>query len=250
MPEVMSAEQRIARYHETGDSVLRDQLVREQMPLARMVARKFEGRGVEYDDLFQVACFALVKAMDRFDAERGLKFSTYVVPNMVGEVKNYFRDKSRTIRLPRSSAEAMRRLTETENLLHQELRRHPSAAELAETLGWSVEDVLETVEIRHASSVDSLDRPVDEDSQEIGELHGVLDQGMLDYENRDMLRRALSQLDPDEVQLLQLRYFANKSQRDVAQLLGISQMTVSRREKRALAELRKHISEEDVLGVH
>lgn len=245
-----SVEQRIALYHQTGDSLLRDQLVKEQMPLARMVARKFEGRGVEFDDLFQVASFALVKAMDRFETDRGLKFSTYVVPNMVGEVKNYFRDKSRTIRLPRSSAEAMRRLTETENLLHQELGRHPSAQELAETLGWPIETVLEAVEMRHFSSVDSLDRPVEEDSQEIGELLGARDQGMAEFENRDMLLRALKHLDEDEIQLLQLRYFAGKSQRDVAQLLGISQMTVSRREKRALAELRKHISQEDVYGVH
>lgn len=250
MLNAVSVEQRIAQYHMTGDPSLRDQLVREQMPLARMVARKFEGRGVEFDDLFQVASFALVKALDRFDAERGLKFSTFVVPNMVGEVKNYFRDRSRTIRLPRSGAEAMRRLTETENMLHQELGRFPSAQELAETLGWPIEDVLEAVEMRHASSVDSLDRPVEEDSQEIGNLLGAHDQGMIDFHNRDMLKRAFAHLDQDEIQLLQLRYYANKSQRDVAQLLGISQMTVSRREKRALAELRKHISEEDVLGVH
>ena len=250
MPEVMSVEQRIERYHETGDSRLRDQLFIDQMPLARMVARKFEGRGVEYDDLYQVACFALVKALERFDAKRGLKFSTFVVPSMVGEVKNYFRDKSRIIRLPRSSAEAMRRLTETEAMLHQELGHFPSASELAVTLGWPIEDVLEVVELRHVSSVDSLDRPVEDDAQEIGELQGALDPGMLDYENRDALERALAYLDSDEIQLLRLRYFANKSQRDVAQLLGISQMTVSRREKRALAELRKHISEEDMLGVH
>lgn len=250
MLEQMSVEQRIARYHETGDSLLRDQLVKELMPLARMVARKFEGRGVEYDDLFQVACFALVKAMDRFETDRGLKFSTYVVPNMAGEVKNYFRDKARTIRLPRSGAEAMRRLSEMENTLHQELGRSPSAMELAEALEWPVENVLEVVEMRHASGVDSLDRPVEEDSQEIGNLLGAHDQGMMDFENRDALARALKHLDPEDIQLLQLRYFAGKSQRDIAQLLGISQMTVSRREKRALAELRRHLSEEDIYTRH
>lgn len=250
MIEQMSVEQRIARYHETGDSLLRDQLVKELMPLARMVARKFEGRGVEYDDLFQIASFALFKALDRFDAGRGLKFSTYVVPNMVGETKNYFRDKARTIRLPRSGAEAMRRLNEMENTLHQELGRSPSALELADALEWPLETVLETVEMRHVSGVDSLDRPVEEDSQEIGNLLGEMDQGMLDFENKDALARAFQALDPEDVQLLQLRYFAGKSQRDVAQLLGISQMTVSRREKRSLLELRRHLSEEDIYTRH
>ena len=129
-----NVEQLIARYRDTGDIALRDRVVADQLYLAQMVARKFDGRGVEYDDLYQVASLALVKAVDRFDAERGLKFSTFVVPTMVGEVKNYFLDKMRLIRLPRGGSEAVRRIAQAEEQLHMELQRSPSAQELAQRM--------------------------------------------------------------------------------------------------------------------
>lgn len=235
----MSVERQIAQYRENGDVTIRNRVVTEQLYLARMVARRFEGRGVEYDDLYQVASLALVKAVDRFDAARGLKFSTFVVPTMVGEVKNYFRDKMRLIRLPRGSAEAMQKIAQAEERLRMEMQRSPSAQELAQALGWRVEDVLETMEMRHAVNMESLDRASEDEAQDVGDRIGMLDRSLTAYEDREALRDALRQLDAEERQLLSLRFFEKRSQRDVAALWGVSQMTVSRRERRALDKLRR-----------
>lgn len=239
MDEQLSVERRIALYHETGDVGLRDQVVAEQLRLAHMVAKRFDGRGVEYDDLFQVASFALVKAVERFSADRGLKFSTFVVPTMVGEVRNYFRDKMRLIRLPRGGSEALRRIAQAEEKLHMELQRSPSARELAEKLGWRLEDVLETLEMRLATGVESLDRVAgDDDDSSVADHVGAADGALAGFEDREALNRALTRLDAEEQELLRLRFFENRSQRDVAARQGVSQMTVSRREKRALDKLR------------
>ena len=240
-----NVEQLIARYRDTGDIALRDRVVADQLYLAQMVARKFDGRGVEYDDLYQVASLALVKAVDRFDAERGLKFSTFVVPTMVGEVKNYFRYKMRLIRLPRGGSEAVRRIAQAEEQLHMELQRSPSAPELAQALAWRVEDVLEALEMRRAVGVDSLDRAAEDEAQGIGERIGAPDQALLAYEDREVLTDALRKLDEDDRRLVRQRFFENRSQRDVAALWGVSQMTVSRREKRALQRLRALMGEDE-----
>lgn len=239
----LSVEQRIARYRETGDVGLRDQVVAEQLYLAQMVARRFDGRGVEYDDLFQVASLAMVKALERFDPERGLKFSTFVVPTMVGEVKNYFRDKMRLIRLPRGGAEAVRRIAQAEEQLRMELQRSPSARELAQLLEWRVEDVLEALEMRRAVGVESLDRALDDEEQGMGDRIGAPDQALTAYEDREALEGALRQLDEEDRRLLRQRFSENRSQRDVAALWGVSQMTVSRRERRALERLRQLLGE-------
>ena len=245
MPTSEQAQTLLSQYAREPSDALRAQIVEAFLPLAGHVARRFAGRGADYDDLYQVASLALVKAVDRFDAERGLKFSTFVVPTMVGEVKNYFRDKMRLIRLPRGGSEAVRRIAQAEEQLHMELQRSPSAQELAQALAWRVEDVLEALEMRRAVGVDSLDRAAEDEAQGIGERIGAPDQALLAYEDREALTDALRKLDEDDRRLVRQRFFENRSQRDVAALWGVSQMTVSRREKRALQRLRALMGEDE-----
>ena len=245
MPTSEQAQTLLSQYAREPSDALRAQIVEAFLPLAGHVARRFAGRGADYDDLYQVASLALVKAVERFDAERGLKFSTFVVPTMVGEVKNYFRDKMRLIRLPRGGSEAVRRIAQAEEQLHMELQRSPSAQELAQALAWRVEDVLEALEMRRAVGVDSLDRAAEDEAQGIGERIGAPDQALLAYEDREALTDALRKLDEDDRRLVRQRFFENRSQRDVAALWGVSQMTVSRREKRALQRLRALMGEDE-----
>ncbi len=226
----------LLRYAETGDKSLRDRIVEKNLKVAAMVARRFSGKGVDYDDLYQVASLALFKAIDRYDPEKGVKFITFITPTMVGEVKNYFRDRSRTIRLPRNSGEMIRALDKaTEELTHK-LLRQPNAYELAEHMGAEVEDVLLALEMRGASRPASLDfTPENEDEDApISAFLGAEERGYSDFENLETIRTAMAQLDEKQREVIRLRFFENMSQRDVAARLDISQMSVSRVERKAL----------------
>ena len=226
----------LLRYAQTRDTYLRDRIVEKNLKVAAMVARRFSGKGVDYDDLYQVASLALFKAIDRFDPEKGVKFITYVTPTMVGEVKNYFRDRSRTIRLPRNSGEMLRALDRATEELTHELLRQPTAYELAEHMGIEVEDVLLALEMRGASRPASLDfTPENEDEDApISAFLGVEEKGYSDFDNLETIRSAMAQLDERQREVIRLRFFENLSQREVAARLDISQMSVSRVERKAL----------------
>jgi len=226
----------LLRYAQTRDTYLRDRIVEKNLKLDAMVARRFSGKGVDYDDLYQVASLALFKAIDRFDPEKGVKFITYVTPTMVGEVKNYFRDRSRTIRLPRNSGEMLRALDRATEELTHELLRQPTAYELAEHMGIEVEDVLLALEMRGASRPASLDfTPENEDEDApISAFLGVEERGYSDFDNLETIRSAMAQLDERQREVIRLRFFENLSQREVAARLDISQMSVSRVERKAL----------------
>lgn len=230
------------RYSRTGDVAARDRVVAAHLYIARIIARKFSGRGVDYDDLYQVASLALVKAIERFDPTRGVQFSTFITPAMVGEVKNYFRDKSNLIRPPRRAGE-LARMTEkaSESLTHR-LHRAPRVDEIAQEAALSEEEVLEGLE---ASSF----KPVSLDAQlsgEDGELAlerviGAEETGYMDVERRDAVARALQALPERQREVLRLRFFEGFSQREAAERMGISQMSVSRAERSALEEMKKRI---------
>jgi len=209
------------------------------------VARKFSGRGVDYDDLYQVAALALVKGIERFDAEKGVKFASFITPTMVGEVKNYFRDRSRTIRLPRRTAQLARELREAKAKLEQQLGRSPKVSELAELMGISDAEVLEAIELGNAMSPASLDAQVSDDDGEtsLSTFLGFQDPGYSDFERNDMLERAMSTLDTRQRAVIIARFFEGLSQRDVAAQLNISQMTVSRIERQALDLLRERMTD-------
>ena len=237
----------LAQYALTRAPDLRDAIVEAYLYIAEIVARKFSGRGVDYDDLYQVAALALVKGIERFDAGKGIKFASFITPTMVGEVKNYFRDRSRIIRLPRRSAQLARDLREAKAKLEQRLGRSPKVSELADEMGISEAEVLEALELGNAMTPASLDAQVAEEDSEtpLSSFLGFNDTGYSDFERNDMLQRAMSALDARQRAVIIARFYEGLSQRDVAAQLDISQMTVSRIERQALEKLREQISEEE-----
>lgn len=236
-------ERLIADYACSPTPEIREQLVVAHLYIAEIIARKFSGRGVDYDDLYQVAALALFKAVDRFDPTRGIKFVSFVTPTMVGEVKNYFRDKSRTIRAPRRGTQLLRQIEQAKEELQQKLHRMPRVDELAEMLGVPEDDILEAIETGGALSVVSLDYTPesDEDAAPLDNYLGTEDAGFGSFENSDAIMRAMKALDDRQKDIIRMRYFENLSQREVAEALGISQMTVSREERKALEAMRKQI---------
>lgn len=233
----------LADYAAAPTPALRDRIVEANLYIARYIARRFSGRGVDYDDLFQVAALALVKALERFDPARGIQFQSFVTPSMVGEVKNYFRDKSRAIRLPRRGATLAREIDRATDALAQRLGRMPRVDELAAALAVSEDAVLEALEVG-ASAVVSLDAaPADEEAPSLELFLGIDETGYTAVERRDALERAMAALDERRRAILRLRYFEGLSQREIAGRLGVSQMTVSREERKALEQLRQRARE-------
>ncbi len=228
----------VARYIHSRDPDLRDEVVRAYLPAARSVARKFAGRGVDEDDLFQVASLAMVKALDRFDPEKGVKFASYVIPSMVGEVRNYFRDSARLIRLPRRGVQLAAQVNRARGELEQALERSPRADEIADRLNVRLEDVLEALEIYNHRTI-SLDS--EDEETPIENFVGAEDAALEAFETSEQLAGAMSALSERERSVIRMRFFENLSQRQIAEKMNLSQMTVSRVERQALDALKKNI---------
>jgi RNA polymerase sigma-B factor len=220
---------------------IRDQLVETHLPLVEYLARRFRNRGELHDDLVQVATIGLIKSVDRFDLERGVEFSTYATPTIVGEIKRHFRDKGWAIRVPRRLQELKLSLAKATGELSQRNGRSPTVAELAAFLDMSEDDVLEGLESANAYSTVSLDTPEsgDSDALAVADTLGVIDESLEGVEYRESLKPLLDQLPPREKRILLLRFFGNMTQSQIAIDLGISQMHVSRLLARTLAQLRE-----------
>jgi RNA polymerase sigma-B factor len=220
-------------------AALRDQLVRMHLPLVEHLARRFRNRGEPLDDLTQVATIGLIKSVDRFDVDRGVEFSTYATPTVVGEIKRHFRDKGWAVRVPRRLQELRLSLTSATGELSQRHGRAPTVHELAEHLHISEEEVLEGLESANAYSTLSLDVPdTDDESPAVADTLGSEDEALEGVEYRESLKPLLEQLPPREKTILLLRFFGNMTQSQIAQEVGISQMHVSRLLARTLAQLR------------
>lgn len=226
---------------------VRDELVEMHLPLVEYLARRFRNRGEPLDDLVQVATIGLIKSVDRFDLERGVEFSTYATPTIVGEIKRHFRDKGWAIRVPRRLQELKLALTKATSELSQRNGRSPTVAELAVQLGMTEEEVLEGLESANAYSAVSLDAPDsgDDDSPAVADSLGVIDESLEGVEYRESLKPLLEQLPPREKKILLLRFFGNMTQSQIAGELGISQMHVSRLLARTLTRLREGLLVED-----
>jgi RNA polymerase sigma-B factor len=220
---------------------IRDELVEMHLPLVEYLARRFRNRGEPLDDLVQVATIGLIKSVDRFDIERGVEFSTYATPTIVGEIKRHFRDKGWAIRVPRRLQELKLSLTKATSELSQKNGRAPTVAELAQHLGLSEEEILEGLESANAYSAVSLDAPDagDDDSPAVADSLGTTDESLEGVEYRESLKPLLEKLPPREKKILLLRFFGNMTQSQIAAELGISQMHVSRLLARTLAQLRE-----------
>ena len=217
---------------------LRAALIERHLPLVTFMARKFADRGEPLDDLIQVGTIGLIKAIDRFEISKGFEFSTFATPTIVGEIKRHFRDKTWAVRVPRRLQELGASVTKATTELTQKLDRSPTPKEIAKHLGITVDDVAEALESNAAYSTVSLD-VTSETATSIGETFGALDEALESVEYRESLKPLLSQLDDREKRILQMRFFDNLSQSQIATELGISQMHVSRILNKVLTHLRE-----------
>jgi RNA polymerase sigma-B factor len=226
---------------------IRATLVELHLPLVEYLARRFRNRGEWLDDLTQVATIGLIKSIDRFDLERGVEFSTYATPTIVGEIKRHFRDKGWAVRVPRRLQELKLSLTKAIGELAQREGRAPTVSELAAHLQMSEEEVLEGLESANAYSTVSLDAPDsgDEDAPAVADSLGMIDEALEGVEYRESLKPLLERLPPREKKILLLRFFGNMTQSQIAAELGISQMHVSRLLARTLAQLREGLTVDD-----
>jgi RNA polymerase sigma-B factor len=232
---------------ESSREAAREVLVSLHLPLVEHCARRFRNRGEPYEDLVQVGTIGLIKSIDRFDLERGVEFSTYATPTIIGEIKRYFRDKGWAIRVPRRLQELRMQIGSASAELTQTLGRSPTPRELAETIGCSVDDILEGIESSNAYSTLSLDAgDGDEDgAATMLDALGVDDQNLEHVEIRESIKPLLDRLDAREKRILLLRFFKNMTQSQIAEEIGVSQMHVSRLLTRTLEQLRTSLEDDE-----
>ncbi len=227
-------------------SVARDDLVHLHLSLVEHCARRFRNRGEPYEDLVQVGTIGLIKAVDRFETDRGVEFSTYATPTVIGEIKRHFRDKGWAIRVPRRLQELRMQISGATGELTQKLGRSPTPRELAEVIGCTVEEVMEGIESSHAYSTLSLDASDDSDDGPPAMLAtlGVEDSNIEHVEIRESIKPLLEGLGEREKRILLLRFFKNMTQSQIADEIGVSQMHVSRLLTRTLAQLRTSLEQD------
>ena len=229
------------RYHRDGDSRARDQLVERFLPLARQLARRYQRAGEPLDDLLQVASLGLIKAIDRFDPDREIAFSSYAVPTILGEIKRYFRDRTWAVRVPRDLQELTLKVDRAVAKLSDELRRQPSVGEIATAVGSEQEEVLEALQAGGAYRAISFDAPRsggDEDITTLGDSVGVDEHGFDRAEERATLQQLMSTVTPREREVLRMRFEQDMTQAEIGAVIGVSQMQVSRVIRQAISRLR------------
>ena len=233
-----------ARYKETGDVAIRNKIAEKYLYIADILAKKFLGRGVEYDDLKQVASYALLRGIDRFEPNMGMQFTTFITPTITGEIKNYFRDKSRTVKLPRRLGEisaAAKKFSAEEEARTGE---KPTVKRIAEGLKLTEEEVVKALEVGGTLSLDSMAASV-EDGEERS-LYALLPDDEDRYESfeiKETLRAAMKGFSDIEKALIKYRYEDELSQSETARRLGVSQMFVSRMERKLLLKLKENLKD-------
>lgn len=233
--EIITSEyEMFSEYRQTHDVKLRDKIVESYIYIAEILSRKFINRGVEYDDIYQVACMGILYAAERFDPDKGVKFATYATPTVLGEIRRYFRDKGNFIRIPRRlyeifyKAEKIRRLS-----------GNMSRAEVARILDIPEKTLDSIYEMGDVSFIKSLEYEAFADGElTLSNIIGVEDRNYLMIENENFVEFCMSKLDDEEKEFVKYRYYEEKSQQEIADIMGTSQMQISRLEKRILKKLR------------
>jgi RNA polymerase sigma-B factor len=234
------------RFVRDRDPAIREELVNRNLPFAKRLTRRYRGASESFDDLLQVASLALVKAVDRFDPERGIPFSAFASPTILGELKRHFRDRAWTVRVPRGLHDRIAQVDRAVSELTEKLQRSPSIGEIAERLELEPTDVLEVLEANHNRRPLSLDRPAGGDDTEEtspADWVGEEDKNFELVEGRVALDAALPHLDERERLVLRLRFVEDMTQSQIAERIGHSQMHVSRILRRALARIREQVRE-------
>ena len=237
----------LRRYHERGDLAAREQLIEAHMSLVRSLARRYSYRGEQLEDLVQIGAIGLIKAIDRFDVNRGVELTTYATPNIIGEIKRHFRDRGWAVRVPRGLQELNVQLSRLLERLTVQLGRSPTISELAEAASVDEEDVLEALESGRAYSSLSLSSGPGgggggDEEVDLLETVGVEEHAYEVSEDRAILAPGFRVLDERERQILRLRFFDGLTQSQIAQQIGISQMHVSRLIRRSLEKIRSEIA--------
>lgn len=224
-------------YRRTGDINIRNKLVENYFYIAEILAKKFAGRGVEYDDLLQVASEGLISGVEKFNPDLGVQFTTYIIPTVTGMIKNYFRDYSRAVRLPRRIYTLAVRVRAEVNEYFKEYGTKPTVKQLSQKLGISEEQIMEALEYRAPVSLDSTVKSEDGE----GLLYDVIpdeSNGFEKFEDTESLRAEIKKLDATEQKVVKLRFVEGKSQAEVGKILGVSQMFVSRAERKIVEKLK------------
>lgn len=231
-------------YYKTKDQDLRTILIEEYLYIAEILSKKYIGKGIDYDDIYQVASIGLIYSVDRFDPTKGYEFSSFATPTIIGEIKKYFRDKGWTIRVPRRIQELSKKIMIAKNKLSQEYQRTPTVEDIAEFLNASPEEIIESMEASKVYTPQSLDIVYDSGDDKKMSLQDLIgeDEKYFDKINlKDFLLKSMKNLNEVEKTILIDRYFNKKTQIVIAKKLNISQMTVSRIEKKVLEKMRKEI---------
>ena len=230
-------------YSENKDRNIRNILIERHLYLVNLLARKYMNKGVDFEDIYQVASLALIYAIDRYDISKGFEFSSFATPTIVGEIKKYFRDKVWTLRVPRRVQELNKKISEAKLILEQENKRHPRAKDIAEYIGCTEEDVLEAMEASYGYQPISLDATSNDDSEDkditLIDKIGEEESNFKNIEQTDFINKFIETLNELEVKIFKDRFFLDKTQSTIAKELDISQMTVSRLERKVVEKLRK-----------
>jgi RNA polymerase sigma-B factor len=230
----------LRRWHADGDRAARAELVERMLPLARSLARRYAGKGEPLEDLEQVASLGLLKAIDRFDVSRDVRFATFAVPTIAGELKRHFRDRGWMLRVPRDIQELSARVARAREGLTRDLGRSPTVDEVARAVGAGVEQVLDALRAADSYRMMSLDEPAADGAGALEAIGGD-DEGYELAEHRVLLRRGLDGLGAREREIVRLRYYEGLTQREIARVVGVSQMHVSRLIRRSIDTMRDSI---------
>ena len=238
----MEVNELFKRYKETGDIALRNQIAEKYLYIADILAKKFVGRGVEFDDLKQVASLALLRGIDRFDPDLGMQFTTFITPTITGEIKNYFRDKSRMVKLPRRLGEISVAVKKYSAQYESEKGIKPSVKKIAIALKLTEEEVVNALEIGSVVSLDAMASNADDENESsLYSLLGGDEDGYERFEIKEVLKSAMRDFSDTEKALVRYRYFDELSQSETAKRLGVSQMFVSRMERKLLSALKEKL---------
>ena len=246
----MESLERFIEYKKNPTVEERNALIEDHLYMVDILIRKYLGKGVDYDDLYQVGALALVNAVERFDPSKGYEFSSFATPTILGEIKKYFRDKEWSLKVPRRMKEIAAKVQDVQDDLHLKLARKPTIAEIAEATGFTEEQIVEAIESAHAYNAYSLDQSFDEAGEDgesafLEKYTGFEEAGYKQVELSEIIHGVLDKMSEQDKYIFRERFIYNRSQADIADTIGVSQMTISRAEKKIIEKFRKELKTDE-----
>ncbi|KXZ40772.1 RNA polymerase, sigma 37 subunit, RpsB/SigB [Alkalithermobacter thermoalcaliphilus JW-YL-7 = DSM 7308] len=241
--ETLSDKELFLIYKDTKNKDIRNELIKRYIYIAEIISKKYANKGIDYEDIYQVATLGLIYAVERFDLDKGYEFSSFATPTIIGEIKKYFRDKGWIVRIPRRIQELSKKVNDAKAYLEQKNKSTPKVSDIAEHIGCTEEEVLEVLDSSYVYAMKSLDSSYESEKDDkevkISDTIGYDDSGFELVENRDLLQKLLNKLDDFEKKIILQRFVEGRTQSEIAKEMGVSQMTISRMEKKILAKMKK-----------